>query len=196
MDYARLRDSYPEANPGDAGITVSSEIPYIAFHAPERIDYLLYRSSHSQALGLIGAQLAFHEVDAAYAGEILAYSDHYGVQATFELSDTAGENPAEAGRLASESEILTALEQGSERSQRAERASQLQAGLSVLIALVLLLLLIDKQMDRRQFLKIMLAGLTCLIGLYGGVQIFSATQVSRQIKTLEEILREVKEEGA
>ncbi len=190
-EYGMLMDSYLVAMPGDPGITVTTEIPYLLVHEPERIDYILYRNSKDRLFQVRESKVVFRDLPQEFKASMRAYSDHYGVLSSFDLKAETETVPTELQQLVHDGELQSTFHQGVQQSTRAEQTSGLTAGAGVLFTLLLILLWKNKIMTRYQFLRIIVAGIICLMVAFIGLKIFTVSQIASQVKSLEEILGEM-----
>ena len=85
---ANLTDCYALLHPNDAGITLASDNPYHANDPDQRLDYIFVRDGTSFAVMPKMAEITLQYVP--YTGKRIAYSDHYGVTVTLEITPKTG----------------------------------------------------------------------------------------------------------
>jgi sphingomyelin phosphodiesterase 2 len=134
---ADLKDSYRVVNPSTPGITVTTDIPYIQVHEPERMDYIMYRGSRELGLRAVASSVALKAVDAEFDGTILAYSDHYAVLSVFSVarSPTPGQSKPVSALVSDR--LRQVLRAGLQKAQSERIGYAQRAGISLVAALVL-----------------------------------------------------------
>jgi endonuclease/exonuclease/phosphatase family metal-dependent hydrolase len=164
-----LEDSYAAAHPGDPGVTVTIDIPYLKVHEPDRVDYIFYLNSGSMGLEVLSSEVVFKEVAAEFRGEILAYSDHYGVQTTFKLASGLDPGPAAAPPPELIGEIRQVWQAGLKEAQNETAAFEWRSSLGVLAFLLVTLFRKEEKFTRSQFLKLFLRIIIALALLFTGI---------------------------
>jgi len=149
---AGLEDSYHVANPTDAGITVTTDIPYVRVHEPERIDYIFYKSGAERALRVQSSQVAMKAVAPGFRDQILAYSDHYGVYTTFKLDSVNPIKQPQVPETVDLAKVELALEEGLKQAQDQQGVHWSHMRVAALIALLISVLKGTCQVSRREAL--------------------------------------------
>ena len=196
----QLTDSFWMANPGDAGITVTTDIPYVPVHAPERIDYILYRGGPGDTLRVLSSEVTLKAAppgapcsEPPSRGRIAAraYSDHYGVCTTFEWVTGAPGTPSpeiDASVLAA---VRQALEEGVQRAHGDQQSSWIRAGVAGLLSVILLAARSKTPISRRAFLRGLAAVISAGLLLAGGVTLSLGFQLSKEEQILRQLLDEL-----
>jgi endonuclease/exonuclease/phosphatase family metal-dependent hydrolase len=192
--FAKLRDSYSEANPGDSGNTVTEEIPYVPIHVPERIDYILLRDGKSLRWEIASSKVVFNNVLPDFEGKILAYSDHYGVLTT--AKTTFGSASFRVMTIKTQ-HIREALDSAQKTLLEKSVQKTWWAGLTGFLGV--LFYNVNKRMplDRRQFLKVSLLSLRIFLTLLFGYNIltyFQSADESDRLKKIVGILNELEKD--
>jgi endonuclease/exonuclease/phosphatase family metal-dependent hydrolase len=153
IELGQVRDSFKEVNEQEAGVTVTTAIPYLLVHEPERLDFIFFRSGSNQSWQVLCSKVALSEVANDFQEQILAYSDHYGVYSSFRLPGFSPpfEESTEEGII---DEVKTALEEGLFQAEKLSKTSIYLSGLTGLIFTVLAILGPKYDLTRRQFLKL------------------------------------------
>lgn len=184
---ADLRDSFSDANPDDPGITVTTDIPYIPVHVPERIDYILLRDGTDLKWFVQSSKVVLDTVPSEYLGSILAYSDHYGVLTTAELTNHQ-QPDRRLERVIQLRHIRDVLKsaQGSLESERFNKGGwSLVAGI---VALGTIILRIKSPLNRREFLTKIMQLTIALFSVVVGATVYSIFQNIDEAGSFREIL--------
>lgn len=190
--YGMLSDSFKMANPDVPGYTITTEIPYILVHEPERADYILFRNSDSLGFKISTSTLKFNEVPPEYNDKILAFSDHYGVSTTFLLETSGDFSQMDTEFLASTEEVKQALLNGVEQSMENKNRNSTRSIISLLLAGVLGVTSKIKNISRRGFLTIIAFLFMSFLVIYSSLAIFSSTNSRSEADNFKEFLETLK----
>jgi sphingomyelin phosphodiesterase 2 len=185
----QLTDSFWMAHPEDAGITVTTDIPYVLVHAPERIDYVLYREGPGDTLRVLSSEVTLKT--APPGAGILAYSDHYGVCTTFEWVTGAPGAPSPAIDASVLAAVSQALEEGVQRAHGDQESSWIRTGVAGLLSVILLAARSKTPISRRAFLRGLAAVISAGLLLAGGVTLSLGFQFSKEEQILRQLLDEL-----
>lgn len=189
---AGLEDSYRIANPTDSGITVTTDIPYIQKHEPERMDYIFCRSGMEKAFRVQSSQVVMKTVAPEVDDRILAYSDHYGVYTVLELGlAEPGTQPQVPGTI-DLTEATSALKAGLKKAQDQQTAYQFRTSVAAFIVLLVSVLKSKRQISRREALRRLAAILITGAILVAGTDLFLAFRVmEKEIEAFRDLLAEI-----
>ncbi|MBN1137055.1 MAG: endonuclease/exonuclease/phosphatase family protein [Anaerolineae bacterium] len=192
LGLAALEDSYWTTNPGDPGITVTTDIPYVLIHEPERLDYILYRGGSASAFQVLSSEVVLKTAPADLG--ILAYSDHYGVCTTFELTSDGSELPPPAEKADDVAQLGLALQEGLKHVQGAQKTAWISTGAAGLACALLIGSRGRTRISRRDLLRLLVTAGAASAGLVSGVSLSLGLQFSEEEQAFREILAELEQE--
>lgn len=153
VKLGEIQDSYLESNGTDPGVTVTTEIPYLLVHEPERTDFIFYRRGCAKHLLVTSSEVTLAKVAPDFTNQIQAYSDHYGVRTNFCLIDADSATIITPSQDAIIQEIRSALEDGIKKANSLRIDYSWRTGMAGLFFLFAFLLGKKDRVTRGQFLK-------------------------------------------
>jgi len=189
---AGLEDSYRNANPGDPGITVTTDIPYVLIHEPERIDYILYRNGSTMAFQVLSSEVVMKAAPPNVGA--LAYSDHYGVCTTFELAARETEPSVPIEEKASIVQLRLILKEGLKHAQNAQKTAWIGTGATGLACALLIASRGRVRMSRRDLLRLLMTAGATGAALTSGVTLSLAMAFSEEEQAFRDMLAELEQD--
>lgn len=192
LGLAALKDSYWTANPGDLGITVTTDIPYVLVHEPERIDYILYRQGDARAWEVLSSEVVMKTTPPDMG--ILAYSDHYGVCTTFEMTTGEAEPLPIAGERDAVVQLDLALNEGLTHAQGAQKTAWIGTGAAGLACVLLAGSRGRIPMSRRNLLRLLVTAGAAGTAVASGVTLSLGVTFSEEERAFREMLAQLKQD--
>lgn len=186
----KLKDSYLAVNKENLGFTVTTDIPYIFKHEPERLDYIFYRNGGSQIFEVENSEVTLTEVDANLTNHIRGYSDHYGVQTNLILI----QQKAEVEKIFVDNlleEITLVFEAGSRQAALNRSISTISTSLSGLLVIIFASLRRRYYLTRRDFLKLICQLLLLCFFVITGLGFGSMMYATSEMQQFEKIMAEL-----